>query len=317
VLTAPAVQFAFDLVAINAADFSIMNPSPQSLQVGSSPRWIARGKTMEFGEMPVLMGIVNATPDSFSDGGQFFAPEAAVSHAHRLIDEGAGIIDVGGESTRPGAEPVDAAEEIRRVIPVVSRLSETAGVTISIDTMKSEVAREALAAGAHIVNDVSGLLFDPAMPSVCAEYAAGVVCMHIQGTPQTMQECPRYANAVEEIAEFLRHRLIDLEGHGIGREQIVLDPGIGFGKTAEHNLEILSQIDRFRRIGRPVLIGHSRKRFLKRLVGRSLDERLFATVGVAVALALQGTEIIRVHEVAAVRDAILACRTVLKWGSGA
>src|SRR5689334_17551455 len=231
-----------------------MNPSPQSSAASSSPRWIARGRTIEFGAFPVLMGIVNATPDSFSDGGQFFAPEAAVNHALRLVDEGAGIIDVGGESTRPGAEPVDAAEELRRVIPVVMRLSEMAGVTISIDTTKSEVAREALAAGAHIVNDVSGLLLDPKMPSVCAEHGAGVVCMHIQGTPETMQESPRYVNAVEEIAEFLRHRLADLEGHGIGREQIVLDPGIGFGKTAEHNLEILSQIARFRQIGRPVLI---------------------------------------------------------------
>lgn len=290
-----------------------MCPSPQSSRESPS-RWMVRGRTIEFGDFPVLMGIVNATPDSFSDGGQFFAPEAAVSHALRLIDEGAGIIDVGGESTRPGAEPVETAEEIRRVIPVICRLSETAGVTISIDTTKADVAREALAAGAHIVNDVSGLLLDPQMASVCAEYSAGVVCMHIQGTPQTMQESPRYVNAVEEIAAFLKQRLVELEGEGISREQIVVDPGIGFGKSAEHNLEILSNIARFRQIGRPVLVGHSRKRFLKRLVGRSLDERLFATVGVAVALALQGTEIIRVHEVAPVRDAILSCRTVLEWG---
>lgn len=291
-----------------------MSPSQQSAGASSSSRWIVRGRTIELGAFPVLMGIVNATPDSFSDGGQFFAPDAAVSHALRLVDEGAGIIDVGGESTRPGADPVDAGEEIRRVIPVISKLSETPGVTISIDTTKADVAREALDAGAHIVNDVSGLLFDPQMSRVCAQHSAGVVCMHIQGTPQTMQERPRYVNAVEEISAFLRQRLMELEGEGIFREQIVIDPGIGFGKTAEHNLEILSNIARFRQVGRPVLVGHSRKRFLKRLVGRSLDERLFATVGVAVALALQGTEIIRIHEVAAVRDAILACRTVLEWG---
>lgn len=291
-----------------------MSSVSESAAESSARAWSVRGRTIEFGTMPVLMGIVNATPDSFSDGGQFFAPTAAVDHAHRLVEEGAGIIDIGGESTRPGADPVDAAEELHRILPVITGLAESSPVTISVDTTKASVAREALAAGAHIVNDVSGLLFDPAMTGVCAAESAGVVCMHIQGTPQNMQENPRYVNAVAEISEFLRQRLAELEQEGIPRERIAIDPGIGFGKSAEHNLEILSDIDRFRQIGRPVVVGHSRKRFLKRVVGRSLDERLFATVGVAVALALQGTEVIRVHDVAAVRDAILACRTVLDWG---
>jgi dihydropteroate synthase len=290
-----------------------MNSLPFTSSGAVSP-WAVRGRAIEFGSFPVLMGIINATPDSFSDGGQFFQPDAAVEHALRLIDDGASIIDIGGESTRPGADPVDSAEETRRVIPVIQRLAEISTVPISIDTMKSAVAREALAAGAHIVNDVSGLLFDPAMVGVCVEQSAGIICMHIQGTPQNMQENPRYVNAVEEIAAFLAQRLSELEASGVSRDRVVIDPGIGFGKSAEHNLEILSNVNRFRLLGRPVLIGHSRKRFLKRLVGRSLDERLFATVGVAVAVALQGADIIRVHDVAPVRDAILSCRTVLDWG---
>jgi len=259
------------------------------------------------------MGIVNATPDSFSDGGSFLEPAAAVDRALLLVGEGAQIIDIGGESTRPGAQPVAIDEELRRVIPVVELLARQSDVLISIDTTKSLVARAALDAGAHIVNDISGLMFDSEMPHVCAATGAGVICMHIRGTPQTMQDDPHYENVVEDVRGFLESRLIELEQMGISRRQVVTDPGIGFGKTAEHNLELLGNIGRFRSLGRPVCIGHSRKRFLNKLLGRPVDERLFATVGVAVAVALQGAAIVRVHDVAATHDAILACRAVLGY----
>ncbi len=263
---------------------------------------------------PWIMGIVNATPDSFSDGGHFFDPAAGLTHALRLIDEGARIIDVGGESTRPGAAPVGLDEELSRTIPIIEQVARTSPVLISIDTTKAQVARAALAAGAHIVNDISGLTFDAAMPQVCAETGAGVICMHIQGTPATMQDDPHYEDVVSEVGQFLERRLEELERLGISREQLVTDPGIGFGKTAEHNLALLANIARLRALRRPVCIGHSRKRFLKRLLGRPVDERLFGSVGVSVAVALQGAEIIRVHDVAATRDAILACQAVLSNG---
>lgn len=276
------------------------------------PVWQVRARSLEFDHAPLLMGIVNATPDSFSDGGSFLAPEAAVDHALRLVAEGADIIDVGGESTRPGAEPVSAAEEIRRVIPVVRRIAELSRVILSIDTTKAEVARESIAAGAQIVNDISGLTFDPRMTQVCADTGVGVVCMHIRGTPQTMQHDPRYDDVVGEVRDFLAGRLAELAAEGIPCERVAVDPGIGFGKTSEHNIEILRHVSRFRELGRPVCIGHSRKRFLKRLLGRPVDERLFATVGVAVAVALQGADILRIHDVAAVHDAIAACRALFR-----
>lgn len=287
----------------------------------TAEEWVVRGRTIvlspsicpptTLSSSPWLMGIVNATPDSFSDGGSFLEPAAAVDRALLLVGEGAQIIDIGGESTRPGAQPVGVDEELRRVVPIVERLARQSDVLISIDTTKSLVARAALDAGAHIVNDISGLLFDSQMPHVCAATGAGVICMHIRGTPQTMQDDPHYENVVEEVRRFLETRLIELERQGISPRQVATDPGIGFGKTAEHNLELLGNIGRLRTLGRPVCIGHSRKRFLKKLLGRPVDERLFATVGVAVAVALQGARIIRVHDVAATRDAILACRAVL------
>jgi dihydropteroate synthase len=275
--------------------------------------WRIRGREIVLGGRPKLMGIVNVTPDSFSDGGRFLDPKAAVDHALSLIAEGADILDIGGESTRPGAQPASLADELRRVVPVVERLALQSTVPISVDTYKSEVAREALQAGASIINDISGLQFDPAMVTVCREFAAGVVCMHIQGTPQTMQLAPHYDDVVREVSEFCGQRLKALVGCGLSAEQIVWDPGIGFGKTAEHNLEILSHVAEFRLLGRPVLIGHSRKGFLKRVLGRTVDERLFGTLGVTVALAAQGVDILRVHDVAATRDVLTAWETVLHW----
>lgn len=256
------------------------------------------------------MGIVNVTPDSFSDGGQFPDLNAAVDHALQLAADGAAVLDVGGESTRPGAEPVPLDEELRRVIPVIEQLAPRVTVPISIDTFKAEVARQALAAGAEIVNDVSGLQLDPAMPDVCREAGAGVICMHMQGTPQTMQQNPQYGDVVAEICGFFRERLGFLAGRGIPAERVLLDPGVGFGKTAGHNLEILSHIAAFHELGRPVLIGHSRKRFLKKLLRREVDERLAGGIGVSLALAAQGVELLRVHDVAAHRDALVAWNTI-------
>jgi dihydropteroate synthase len=291
---------------------------PRSHDNPGTPRfWKLGSRILELGGLPVIMGIVNFTPDSFSDGGQFLDPDAAVQHALQLVDEGAGILDVGGESTRPGAAVVSPEVELARVIPIIERLAKQTDVPISIDTTKAEVARRALDAGAVIVNDISGLTFDPAMPAVCSAAEAGVVCMHMQGTPQTMQDNPHYDDVVVEIRDYFRRRLTELEQQGVRPEQVVLDPGIGFGKTAEHNLEILSSICRFRELGRPVLIGHSRKRFLSKVLGRPVEERTAGTIGVAIALAQQATDIIRVHDVRAVRDALLAWQAVANLTAGA
>jgi dihydropteroate synthase len=276
-------------------------------------RWRIRGTAFTLGERPLLMGILNVTPDSFSDGGHFADPAAAVAHAADLVTQGADILDIGGESTRPGAEPVSLEDELQRVIPVIERVAGQCSIPISVDTYKAEVARQALQAGAHIVNDISGLQFDPQMVDVCHEFSAGVVCMHIQGTPQTMQAAPHYDEVVREIVHYFEERQAWLLSQGLTADQLVFDPGIGFGKTAEHNLDILSHIAEFRRLGRPVLIGHSRKRFLKRVLGRAVDELQFGTVGVSIALAAQGVDILRVHDIAATRDALLAWDTVAHW----
>lgn len=267
--------------------------------------WEFEGFHYASGRPPLLMGIVNVTPDSFSDGGRFLIEDAAVEQALRLAEEGADILDIGGESTRPASEPVGEAEELRRVLPVITRLAGRLAIPISIDTNKAEVARQALLAGARIVNDVAGLR-DARMVDVCRQSRCGIVCMHMQGTPQTMQVDPQYKNVVAEIREFFAERLQTLTGAGIEPQRIALDPGVGFGKTAHHNMQILSSIREFQELGRPVLIGHSRKRFLQKVIGRTVDERLFGTIGVSVALAHQNVDIIRVHDVAANRDAITA-----------
>jgi dihydropteroate synthase len=256
------------------------------------------------------MGIVNVTPDSFSDGGEFLDESAAVAHALELVADGANILDVGGESTRPGAASVNADDEAARVVPVIKAIAAKTDVPISIDTSKATVARQAIDAGATIVNDISGLTFDEEMPAVCAETEVGVVCMHILGTPQTMQDDPHYDDVVVEVREFLSDRLTALEAAGIPRERVAIDPGIGFGKTAAHNLSILSNIAAFHELGRPVLIGHSRKRFLSKLLGRPVEERTAGTLGVAIALAEQSTDLLRVHDIRATHDALVAWQTV-------
>jgi dihydropteroate synthase len=260
--------------------------------------------------LPRLMGIVNVTPDSFSDGGRFLDPAAAIAQGVQLVAEGADILDIGGESTRPGAEPVSEDEELRRVIPVIKALAREVTVPLSIDTMKARVAREAMQVGASVVNDVSGLLADPDMPSVCAATDCGLIIMHRQGTPQTMQLAPTYLDVVAEVRSFFESRLRDLTATGIVAERIMFDPGIGFGKTAEHNLQLLSHLGQLRVGDRPLLVGHSRKRFLKKLLGREVDERSSGTLGVALALAAQGVDLIRVHDVAPLRDALVAWHAV-------
>ncbi len=272
--------------------------------------WRFGGHKLQLGQFPLVMGIVNVTPDSFSDGGNFLAGEAAVEHALKLVEDGADILDIGGESTRPGAEPVSQHEELRRVIGIISELRGRTDRLISIDTTKAQVARQALAAGADIVNDISGLQFEPDIIDVCSESGCGVICMHIRGTPQTMQDDPIYEDVVSDVCTFLSDRLLHLESRGISRERIVTDPGIGFGKTAQHNVELLSNIARLRALGRPVLIGHSRKRFLAKVLGRPVEERLAGTMGVAIAAAAQSADIIRVHDVQQTKDALLAWHAI-------
>tara|TARA_R110002095_G_scaffold203734_2_gene185997 strand:+ start:100606 stop:101403 length:798 start_codon:yes stop_codon:yes gene_type:complete len=260
--------------------------------------------------MPLLMGILNVTPDSFSDGGEAINLDSAVYKGLQLVKNGADILDIGGESTRPGAELVSVEEELQRVIPAIEALSTQTHVPISIDTTKAEVARQAIQAGAVIINDISGLTFDPAMIPLAAETKAGVICMHILGTPQTMQDHPEYEDVVSDLKTWFGERIQTLLSSGIEPERIVIDPGVGFGKTAEHNLEILSHIEEFKDLGYPVLIGHSRKRFLSKLLGRSVEERLAGTVGVSIALADQSVDILRLHDVAANRDALSAWQAV-------
>jgi dihydropteroate synthase len=281
--------------------------------MGSAARklpWQCGDQTLQLGGFPLIMGIVNVTPDSFSDGGNFLERNAAVDHALKLAEDGADILDIGGESTRPNAEPVSVAEELRRVVDVVAQVRQATDRLISIDTTKAEVARQALAAGADIVNDISGLTFEPEIVDVCAKSDCGVICMHILGTPQTMQTDPHYDNVVTDVCDFLATRLAALEQAGIARDRVVTDPGIGFGKTAQHNVDLLSNISALRDLGRPVLIGHSRKRFLAKVLGRPVEERIFGTIGVAIAVAAQGADMIRVHDVRQTRDALLAWHAI-------
>lgn len=259
---------------------------------------------------PLVMGIVNVTPDSFSDGGQHATPDAAVAHGLELVRQGADILDIGGESTRPGAAPVPLAEELNRVLPVVERLVPQVPVPISVDTSKADVARACLAAGAVIVNDVTALA-DPAMIEVVREARAGVVIMHMQGTPPTMQRAPTYTDVVAEIRQFLQERLHALATLGIAPGRVVVDPGIGFGKTREHNIEILTRLAEFQELGRPVCLGVSRKGFLGRLLDRPVERRLAGSLAAACfAMSRAAVQVIRVHDVEATRDAVTVWLTL-------
>jgi dihydropteroate synthase len=244
------------------------------------------------------MGILNITPDSFSDGGLFFDQGSAVAHAMRMQEEGADIIDVGGESTRPGAKGVTVTDEISRVVPVIRALSRTVRVPISIDTCKAAVAEAALSAGASMVNDISGLRFDSKMTKVIAQHRVPVIVMHIQGTPQNMQNNPRYTALIPEITDYFHERIALARAAGIPDNMMIIDPGIGFGKTVEHNLEILSRLNDFSGFEKPILLGHSRKSFIGNVLGGlPVSERLEGAAAVAAIGILNGASIIRVHDV--------------------
>lgn len=253
---------------------------------------------------PAIMGILNLTPDSFSDGGLIPDHQTAVRRAEQLVEAGADLLDLGGESSRPGADPVSIDEEIRRVVPVVEALAGRIGVPLSIDTTKAEVAQAALRAGAAVINDIQGLLGDDQMPRVVAESGAGVVLMHMQGSPRTMQANPTYADVVTEVYDALAFRIDRAESFGIERSRIAIDPGIGFGKTADHNWQLLSHLDRFAGLGCALLIGTSRKRFLGALTGRDVSERMTASVVSSVLAIESGADIVRVHDVGPMADAV-------------
>jgi dihydropteroate synthase len=299
-----------------------------------APAWKLRTRTLAAGKLPLLMGIINVTPDSFSDGGRYLDAEAAVEHGLRLVAEGADILDVGGESTRPYSRPVDVQEELRRVMPVLGALCRQTQLPVSIDTSKALVARHALHAGAEIINDVTALAGDPAMLPLAVESGCGVCIMHMRGTPQTMQDEPAYDDVVAEVMSYLRDRCDALLAAGIAQDRIAVDPGIGFGKTARHNLELAANAWQLHALGCPLLVGHSRKRFLATAApqtsplpqagegpgargagsGRDpardvrpllLPDRMAGTIGVALSLARQRVQVIRVHDVAAIRQALL------------
>jgi dihydropteroate synthase len=270
-------------------------------------RWTIRDRVLTIERRPLMMGIVNVTPDSFSDGGQFASAAAAIAHGSALEAQGADILDVGGESTRPGSTPVSLDEELGRVLPVVQGLVTGVRVPISVDTSKAAVARACLEAGASIVNDVTALTDDPQMPEVVRAHRAGAVLMHMQGKPADMQQAPNYGDVVAEIANYLRERLAALEALGIAREQLAIDPGIGFGKTSAHNLEILGRLGEFGALGRPVCLGVSRKGFLGRLLNqRPPTQRVAGSIAAALfAHARHAVQLVRVHDVQETRDALI------------
>ena len=255
-------------------------------------------------DRPLVMGVLNVTPDSFSDGGRFLEPDAAVKHALEMVEEGADVIDIGAESSRPGAEPVPEEEELRRLIPVVREVFRRVEVPVSVDTTKAAVARRALDAGAAIINDISALQDDPAMAAVVAEAGAGLVLMHRQGTPKTMQQAPRYGDVVADVREFLRERMQAAGRAGIAADHILLDPGIGFGKNLSHNLALLARLEELRPLGRPILVGVSRKSFIGEALDRKAGDRLMGTAAAVAAAVLRGARMVRVHDVRAMKDVV-------------
>jgi dihydropteroate synthase len=263
--------------------------------------------------VPSLMGIVNVTPDSFSDGGQFLDPGRAVEHGRELVRQGADVLDIGGESTRPGAAAVDAEEELARVGPVIEGLAGV-GVPISIDTSKLAVAEAALGAGASMVNDVTALRAEPAIAALCSDRDAELVLMHMQGSPRTMQENPTYEDVVDDVKAFLEERMEFATAEGVPEERIWLDPGIGFGKTVEHNLELLHRLRELTELGRPLLVGTSRKSFLGKITGAEVDDRLGGTIASCALAFANGAAMIRVHEVREVREGMQVAAAILAAG---
>jgi dihydropteroate synthase len=278
----------------------------------------ANGKSYILGRRTWIMGILNVTPDSFSDGGLYFKKEKAIEHGLRLISEGADIVDVGGESTRPGSDPIPVEEELRRILPVISGLRKHTKSLISVDTSKSEVALAAIQEGADIINDISAFRNDPKMISVAIKTGAPVILMHMKGTPKTMQRKPRYENVLVEIKSFLEKKIESAVANGMNREKIIIDPGIGFGKRFEDNLTLIRNLNDFATLDQPILVGISRKSFIGKILDLPPGEREEGTLASAIISVIQGAHILRVHEVAPVKRAILVAETILDdaWGAG-
>ena len=272
--------------------------------------WKARNHTWTF-ERPLIMGILNLTPDSFYDGGRFLNPDQAFEQAVRLVQDGADILDLGAESTRPGARPVSEEEELNRLLPVLSRLKGEIRIPISIDTTKAEVARQTLESGAEIINDVSGFGQDPKMARVIETFEAGAVVMHRRGTPESMQFLTNYDDLIEEIKDELSESLDLAESAGVSMDQIVIDPGIGFSKTAEQNLELIERLSELKSFERPILVGLSRKSFIGSITGQAPDKRLFGTASACVLAFERGAKIFRVHDVWAVKEALSIADRIL------
>lgn len=273
---------------------------------------VLRNGSLDFSKRAYVMGVLNVTPDSFSDGQRFFEPQAAVEHAFRMEEEGADLIDIGAESTRPGAEPVPLKEELRRILPVLEGLSGSLKVPISIDTYKSQVAEEAIQCGAEIVNDISGLNFDPDLKNLIARYDVAVIVMHMKGNPRNMQQNPQYRDLLGEIRSYFERSISAAAQAGVSSEKIIVDPGIGFGKTLPHNLEILRGLESFKVLGKPIMVGVSRKSFLGKILNLPVDDRLEGSIAAAAYAVMRGANIVRVHDVASTVRALRTIETIDK-----
>jgi len=276
-----------------------------------SGRVTLRGGVLSLAERVHVMGILNVTPDSFSDGGRYVDADAACAHAMAMIEQGADLLDIGAESSKPGAVAIDEEEERRRLLPIVRELCRRTTMPLSIDTTKAAIAEEALDAGAALINDISALRFDPRMASVVARSGAGVILMHMQGTPATMQRTASYTHVVEDVRAFLAARLEVAQQAGIPRDRILLDPGIGFGKNCEHNVTLLNHLDAFQTLGRPIVVGVTRKAFHGKILGRTIDERLMGTAGAVAVAIMKGARVIRVHDVAPIRDVVKIVEAIM------
>ena len=280
-----------------------------------SGRVTLRGGVLSLAERVHVMGILNVTPDSFSDGGRYVDADAACAHAMAMIEQGADLLDIGAESSKPGAVAIDEEEERRRLLPIVRELWRRTTIPLSIDTTKAAIAEEALDAGAALINDISALRFDPRMASVVARSGAGVILMHMQGTPVTMQRTASYTYVVEDVRAFLAARLEVAQQAGIPRDRILLDPGIGFGKNCEHNVTLLNHLGAFQTLGRPIVVGVSRKAFLGKILGRTIDERLMGTAGAVAIAIMKGARVVRVHDVAPIRDVVKIVEAIMSSSS--
>jgi dihydropteroate synthase len=282
----------------------------------ASLRVLAMGRPLPLDARPLVMGVLNVTPDSFFDGGRFLDPGAAVARALAMEEEGADLIDIGAESSRPGAPPIEEGEELRRLMPVLEALAGKLAIPVSVDTAKAGVARTALAAGASLVNDITALRGDAGMGRLIATTGAGLVLMHMQGTPATMQRAPRYTDVVGEVRRFFGERLRAASDEGIAPEQIILDPGIGFGKNLQHNLALLANLEAFEDFGRPLLVGVSRKAFIGQILDRAVEGRLAGTAAAVALAVLHGARLVRVHDVRAMKDAVRMVEAVERERAG-